>query len=607
MNIPSMDNHKLYQNLKILYCRANRLWLSHDFRSCLLLCDELSDKLNKLKFASDSVDHEVAQLRHLVWFLKIRCLADDYYINESLLLNEDDIEDDDQVQVFTERNTRQSRSAITRATSVSRKAASGTGKVEMRQRTGILTGRMPSISSRQSGRATSSYRPLTVSLTATQTAFSKSTRPLLRYSTCSILSKPIFEYLYNAQTVTNKCPDYRQCLEYLNLVKSIQLKESSRISQQMEKATKENKALLISTSDQTNELTRLGAFWLISFGICYFHLHMNKEAEEYFNEALSVNPKCLDSYTWLVKIFLRCGQPLKVLKICESGLKQSKNPILYDWIARVQSLLCDTYAANLTLQESLRYYPIHREALANVGYFAFYSDRLEQSLKCFERIEQLEVNQISTLGNDAAHNAQLYNNLALCNFYCGFFDKVMPLFNKSFLKAPNKETTSDIWYNMSFVPLSCGLVNLAIACLRLSLKNNSQNDEARNNLGVLRYGSLINDDFQFANRQEVWGSLSQKSNSDTSVDYENIEDQNKYNAMYDEAESHFIIDRDEENAVNYSSQPEMLYNMAILKKKRGHLLASVRYCNQYLEHDQNNYHMKDLLNQIRSLISHDDC
>lgn len=612
-DIVNMEGDRDLQYARTLYCQASRCWRANHFRSCLLICDQLTVRLNKLKLASgDAQEHDLAQLKHLGWFLKIRCLADDYYINESLLLNETDMEDDDQVEIFSDKETRQTRSTLTRATSLSRKVASGTGKIGRSQRTGILTGRLLTTSSRRSGATTSSYRPLTIRLTATQTAFSKSTRPLLKYSTNPKLSKIIYGYLYNAQTVTNRCPDYRQCLEFLNLIKNTNQKESLRLERLQRKTSNDDKALLIKISDPSDDLRSLGAFWLISFGSCYFNLHMNKEAEDYFKEALNVSPKCLDSYTWLVKIYLRSNQPTKVLNICEAGLRQSKNQLLYNWMARVQSLLGDTYATNLNLQESLKHCPTNIEALANVGHFAFYSDKLEQSLKCFERIKQLSANQSSSLESNSSFYgsiSQLSNNLALCNFYCGFFHKVMPLFLRSFLNSPNNEVTSDIWYNISFVPLSCGLTNLAIACLRLALKNNSQNEEALNNLGVLKYGPLLNDDIQFRNRQEMWAIPNQRSSMGTSVDVENMEDLNRYKSLFDDAETYFAVDcgqkAGDQNISNTASQPEMIYNMAILKKRRGHLLASDRYCNLYLELDPNNYHVRDLLSQIRLLVSHD--
>lgn len=606
------------RSLRILYFQANRCWRSNNLKACLFICDALASQLNSLINSTQLSTHEIVQLKHLVWFLKIRCLANDHYVNESLLLNEGDIDDEDQVRVFSE--TRKSRVGRTNDFGVttahqpgdSRKTTTAGGMVEARPRTGgILTGRMPSVSSRQSSRATTSYRPLTTNLTATQTAFSRSTKPLLKYATCYLLSKILFEYLYNAQSVSNKCPDYRQCLEYLNVVQNANRKRRHKEYSE-DRISFSKSSLLISTNQVDDEQKSSGVFWLNCFGACYYNLHMNKQAEEYFQQSISLNPKYLDSYAWLVKIYLRYNQPHKILKTCEDGLKHSKNALLYNWMARVQSLIGDLYAANLSLRNSLSFYPTNLEALANVGYFAFYSDKLEQSLKCFQRIQQLSANhstcQMKDLNSVGGSSAELFNNLALCNFYCGFHHKVMPLFLRAFLSSPNREVTSDIWYNLSFLPLSCGFKNLAIACLRISLKNNSQNEEALNNLGVLKYQYQIDDTIHYDNRQELW-SLGQQKQHDFGVELENLDDHDHQN-MYDEAETYFrpLIETSEaERNTNdfVDLQPEMLFNMAIIKRKRGQLFASVRYCNHYLNYDQNNYHVRNILREISQIVSHD--
>lgn len=623
-----MYSKKDVQSLRILYFRANRCWRSNNLKTCLLICDALTSRLNELISTTKHPTQEVMQLKHLVWFLKIRCLANDYYVNEPLLLNEGDIDDEEQVRVFSGRSKSRigttNRVGVTTNTSTHQtgdacKNATASGMVETRPRTGgILTGRMPSVSSRQSSRATTAYRPLTTSLTATQTAFSRSTRPLLKYSTCQLLSKIMFEYLYNAQSVSNKCPDYRQCLEYLNVVQNTIRKHSSRIgNSQTNTSSGNNKGSLLISTDQVNdERKSLGVFWLNCFGACYYNLHMNKQAEEYFQQSILLNPKHLDSYAWLVKIYLRYNQPLKILNTCENGLKHSRNALLYNWMARVQSLIGDLYAANLSLRDSLSFYPTNLEALANVGYFAFYSDNLERSLKCFQRIQQLSANQSACNIRDlniigGGSSAELFNNLALCNFYCGFYHKVMPLFSNAFLNSPSKEVTSDIWYNVSFLPLSCGFKNLAIACLRLSLKNNSQNEEASNNLGVLKYECQINDSIHYDNRQELWSCSTQQKQHNSEIELKNLDDHDQYRSMYDEAETYFRplaetgqTDKNINDPVD--CQPEMLYNMAIIKRKRGQLLASVRYCNLYLNCDQNNHHVRNILREIRQIVSHGD-
>lgn len=642
-----MEEAAIISRARIDYFKAIRCWRANNLKFSLDLCNELTITLSKLRSNDQS-----EQMKQLVWFLKMKCLAESYYVNESLLLDEEDIENnEDQVRVLTGTRLSRDQSFLRNTTartigneiSAKRMTAAGMTHDIKRPMTGIVTGRMSSLSSRQSSRIGTSYRPLTTSLTATQTAFSRSTRPLLRYATNRLLAKPAFEYLYNAQSVTNKCPDYRQCLEFLNLVQSnlrkqrrIMAKNKSLTNGQAEVTKKQDR--LVSASESIEDDKKLlGVSWLLSFGICYFQLKMNKQAEEYIELAVELDPSHVDPYTWLVKIYLRSDQPMKVLKTCELGLKHSKNPMLYNWLARVHSLMGDFYIAHSSLRESLEFFPTNIEALANVGHFAFYSDKQEQALKCFERIELMTANQ-GAASLDISHNltsggvSKLLNNLALCNFYCGFYHKVMPLFSRAMLNSPSKEVTSDIWYNVSFVAMSCGMINMAIACLKLSLRNNSQNQEAMNNLGVLKYSRYIDEQIHFANRLEL--STFQrpgatKPDGDSSDLLENFDDHQDWKRLFDDAESHFtsqIVSKIPTDACNSASTdqlsesptdepalgsaseydlPESLYNMAVIKRQRGQLLAALCYCNLYKLHDQGNHQVRRILSEIRQMVMHD--
>jgi tetratricopeptide (TPR) repeat protein len=639
--ISTMSSNK---DLKAIYCQADRCWRTNNFKSCLQLCDRLSRLLRNDALQEES-SIDLSQMSNLVWFLKIKCLSEDHFVDESLLLNEDDIESDEQVQTYvpdtrqstTRRKTAQTGTSRAFGELDRRKLTSGMRVDTSRgqQRTGMMTGKMPTRSaSRHTGRATSSYRPLTTSLTATQTAFSRSTRPLLRYSTSRYLSKPIYGYLYNAQKVNNKWPDYRQCLEYLNLVPSLRMRQAqdknlTQMVQQTVVKRQPSEVQSIAVSDECSASERGSSpFWFLSNAICYFNLKMHKLAEDYLHLALETNPKYLDPYMWLIKVYLRLNQPLKVLKTCEDGLKNTRSSILYNWKARVQSLLNHDHAAHLSFRESIKYYPTNIEALANVGYYSFYGDKLELSLKCFERIYQLSSSSIGLSGSsggdslmsDNCSEAELLNNLALANFYCGHYMKAMPLFQRAFLSSPNKEITSNIWYNISFIPLSFGSRQLAIACLRLALKNDSQNEDAINNLGVLKYDHLINDPLHYGNRQEFWSSGGTQSGStrsaNESANSQSACDFRRQQALFDDAETYFSApqsdaqlesnfdDEDTEPCANLGS-PGMLYNMAVLKRKRGQLLASERYCRMYLESDQNNHLIRSILHEIREFVSHD--
>lgn len=568
-----------------------------------------------------------------------------------MLLNENDIDSDDQVRTFTSNTSKRPslsrQNATSGRTQLGRMGTSGTGAfgpggVQSGRSTAILTGRMTSTSSRQTaGRASSSYRPLTTSLTASQTAFSRSTRPLLKYANDEFLSKLIYEYLYNVQKVTNKCPDYRQCLEYLNIVQQRYRSKTNKHSESWNEKYIKEKLIDITETEQGGSSSisdhvygNLDTFWLLAFGICYFNLRMNKLAYDYFEAALKSNDRQLDAYLWLVKIHLRQNEPFSVLRVCDDGLRKCKSAILFNWKARVQSLIQDSFAAHSSLRESLKFYPTNIEALANVGYFSFHSDKLEQALKCFERIIQLSLNSQGTsyLSGGSAIGAvatgsslglmtsscELLNNLALCNFYCGNLTKVLPLFQQAFLCSPSKEVTSDIWYNISFLPLNFGCTNLAIACLQLALKNDSQNEQAVNNLGVLKYGWLIDEPINYYNRQELW---SMPISGPTAVEKRhNLENLDKHHrrqqVLFDEAETCFSIAKVRKNSVTTNgqsqleedithAQPEMLCNMALVKNRRGQLLACVEYCRRYLEFDSGNRMMKNLLRDIKKLVAHD--
>lgn len=602
-------------------------------KASLQLCNDLTKRVTKLQANNSNHDQSsqesLIQLRQLVWFLKIKCLAEDYFVNESLLFNEDDIESEDHVRILsgarmTRNNTTlRNHNGTIKTSGVSGRATAGTTS-NRRPMTGILTGRFTGVSSRQSSRGSTSYRPLTTSLTSTQTAFSRSTRPLLKYSTQSLLAKCSYEYLYNAQTITNKCPDYRQCLEYLNLVQNSQkvnttIHDAYETHDDFVNGSRESTMGTLNgqESDEVDSYHGLSSFWLSSFGICYYNLRMNKQAEKYFLRVIRLNPKYLDPYSWLIKIYLRVNEPIKVLKICSNGLTHNKNPLLFNWLARAQSLMGDLYGAHVSLRESLSYFPTNIEALANAGYFAFYGDRQEQALKCYQRISGMPQHQPT----GGIISPQLLNNIALCNLYCGFYHRIVPLFLRALLESPNKDVTSDIWYNMSFVPIHCGFINLAIKCLRLSLMNNSQNEEAMNNLGVLEYGHMFDRSLEFPHFQSN-GNIGTRYSSEARSGCKNKNDLDHWTEECDKAESYFSssravkiscqIDDDKtrldeayECSLITSKPPESLFNMAIIKKTRGHLIAATKYCDLYTQQDPNNYQIRSMMKEIRQLVMHD--
>lgn len=672
------QNQSFINDCRRIYFTANRCWRFNNIKDGLELCNKLSKKLSNFKpdretssgFDNDNRDNvdlirdQLAQLRQLVWFLKIKCLAEDYYINEAALFNDDDLDEDQEYDVriisgsklTSQRNNSKTSSTI--RTGPGHAGPMGingtqTGRVSAmssqrpRPMTGMLTGRGQTggfglTSRQQSSRASTSYRPLTTGLTATQTAFSRSTRPLLKYSAQSLMAKLSFEYLYNAQTVTNKCPDYRQCLEFLNLVQTSVRKSSKKQTvKQIEhvgnvsskladtssmvinvKTNQQQQQHLVDTRDDgdassKNRSNTLGPYWLLYYGICYYNIKMNKQAEEYFEHLIEIIPKHLDAYLWLIKIYLRTNEPFKVLRICSIGLRHNKSALLYNWLARAQSIRGDLIGAHESLLESLRYFPTNVEALANAAYFAFYGDRQEQALKCFQRIEQLpqlqfqQTNSVhvtnDNLRSSAEFNAscsQLLNNIALCNFYCGNYHQIMPLFNQALLNSPNKEVTSDIWYNISFIPIHCGFNNLAISCLLLALQNNSQNEEALNNLGVLKYNNMFEDPIDFPSYIELKHQLG--GSVKPGPELGGCENQNDFHAWTHECDQAEVYFNPSNNRSDEYAQPaESLFNMALIKLKRGHLLASARYCDLFSQQDASNYQISQVIREIKELVAHD--
>lgn len=636
--------------LKADYFRANRSWSSFDLKQCLRTCESIATNINKLSSLNETTDKlqllEINQLRQLVWFLKIKCLSDDYYVSEFLLLNEDDLDDEEhEVRVInpvrSTTATVRATSAITgggrpttralsttsrgRGTGATTAAASVSNKIDLRrQQTGVVVGRMSSLSSRHSSRSTTtSYRPLTTNVTAIRTAFSRFTRPLLKYSANSFLSKQHFEYLYNTQANTSKCPDYRQCLEYLNLVRN-NIQRAARQTNKSKAATATSSANannfselvdLATTTNETDDKKSLGAYWLIAFGICYLKLRMNDLAEAYFNAAIETNPRQLDAYIWLVKIHLRSNEPNKVLATCKAGLVQSKSALLYNWMARVQSMNGNLRGALTSLRQSLEYFPIDLEALASAGHFAFYAEKHEQALKCFERIQQMSSvggtsGQPSTGWSAEAEtitggacSSQVLNNLALCYLYCGQYHKVMPLFNQALLSSSSKETTGDIWYNISFVPLVLGCKNLALACLRLALKSNSEHEQAINNIGVLKYQRKL-----MSTKIEFEHDSNDNKSSDNTSNNQNLNDLQALEAEFDEAEMHFnsVASTDLHDEITSNNvMPQKLHNLALIKWRRGQLGESARLCKMYLKYDEHNYQIRSILDEIGQLVMFD--
>lgn len=677
--IMNVDIASRITSAQIDYFRAYRCWKSNDLSLCAKILEGLVRQLNELlSVESLAEERRIQYLKQLIYFLKIKCFADLYYIDEPLLLNEDEIVGEERIKVFTATSEDPAERLVRPRTTLDRPQSQRSEQTSsqtsatalltgnLSRRSGVITGRMTTLAT-SSSRANTSYRPLTTSIAVSQSAFSRSTRPLLRHSTCPLLSKLLFSYLYNVQSSSNRLPDYRQCLEYLHLVYQARISAASRSRKQasfqnegvanegpenrerdeeevaakveIERESSDELVPLAASSarhhqfvdklhSQTQTL-RLGAFWLVAFGKCYFNLNMLRLAEENFRKSLECDKKYVDAYTWLIKVYLRRSEPLKVLATCEDGLAATQSSILKNWLARAQSIVGKFMEANTVLLDLLRLDPTNFEALANVGHYSFYGGKFDEALRCFERIELIwgqdqlhdcfeadvafgsqagggddggELAAAASLASEQlaySSTPQLQNNLALCYFYSGFYHRVVPAFQRALVAAHDAQTTSDIWYNLSFVALSSGLLNLAVACLQLAVKLDSQNKQALNNLAVmrLRLASRAAGELHFCSKLEPPLGAAPSAGDSPAEAAAAAEA-----AALDEAEA--CLSSALPQSVE-SAEPEALFNLALVQERRGELRAAAANLRLYAQRDPANYAALQMLREIRGLVADD--
>lgn len=619
--------------------RSIRLWRCHDTSKALSVIDATSSQLrviiSKLKEetelnasyriskqsqrqSSNSLSPGMLLVRSQLWFIRMKCLTDYNYIDESFILNEDEF-DSGTEQIMnvapSSRHTMGLNSTDTKGLTTSRQTV--TNQLSQGRSTtttaGMMTGKRTSHNSRQS----SSYRPLTTGLTASQTAFSRSTESLIKYACQGLMAKPVFDYLYSVQKSSNKYPDFRQCLDYItSTATSTSSANSFSVNEEVPAHTRAN-------ISSTFDIKQMTPFWLISSGKCYYNLNMARVAESYFSIAINTNPWLIDAYLWEIKVFLKLGQPLKVIRLCEEGLKYHKNSssILMNWLARTYSFMNKLYLANVTTWNVLKSNPVDLEALTNAGYFAFYNDQIEVAMNCFERIHQLsmvhavtyeeftdnEINKDNKLIGThqlSVMSPQLLNNLALCYFYSGYLNRAIPIFLEAFTHSDSSETTSDIWYNLSFICLHSGFEKLATICLELSLKCYPQNGQANNNLGVLKYRDFVDSNIHFKSLIETNEKI-YKSASDKNGNPIDCNNPRSINMALDQAETHFSpICADDD--MFYLSHPESLFNLAVVKEKGGKLLQASKLLKLYLQQNPDNEIASKMLGDIRSMIMFDE-
>lgn len=82
------------------------------------------------------------------------------------------------------------------------------------------------------------------------------------------------------------------------------------------------------------------------------------------------------------------------------------------------------------------------------------------------------------------NNAEVFCNIALCCLKAHQFDIIVPCIENA-LALGRDGLLADIWYNMGYVALTAGKLELASTAWKISLTINSNHSEACNNLAVL--------------------------------------------------------------------------------------------------------------------------
>lgn len=144
-------------------------------------------------------------------------------------------------------------------------------------------------------------------------------------------------------------------------------------------------------------------------------------------------------------------------------------------------------------------------------------------------------------------------------------------------------------------------------------------------MAVLRLRLLIGSDelLHFRNKTELWQEASNKTAEQIidskSTSFDGTEDLSesellKLDSAFAEAEACFCNSVASQNSTsignisvgqNNSFEPEALFNMALLKEKRGELRAAVATMQLYVERDSTNYAALQMIKEIRSLVMDD--
>nr|CAI5831961.1 unnamed protein product [Callosobruchus analis] len=215
-------------------------------------------------------------------------------------------------------------------------------------------------------------------------------------------------------------------------------------------------------------------WWKVALSQCYVGLNMVRDAEQQLRSALKQHQH-VEIFIRLSRVYQRLDQPLSAVDICKSGLEAfPKDVSIMTELARLYEAVHDT-------APSIRFYrsvvvedAMNTEAIASIGMYHFYNNQPELALRYYRRVLAM-----------GAHSPELYNNLGLCCLYAQQLDLTYPCFQRALELAIDPLVKAEIWYNLSYVALTAGDVQLAVQCLNLCLSVDASHAPALNNLAVL--------------------------------------------------------------------------------------------------------------------------
>ncbi|KAJ3105780.1 Cullin-4B [Phlyctochytrium planicorne] len=275
---------------------------------------------------------------------------------------------------------------------------------------------------------------------------------LKKYSTKAVLSKALFEYIFD------HCGDMKKALELASHA--------------------------LTSSNYKNW------WWKLQIGRCFLRLNLFKDAERYlqsslkeqviyFSVAQSSNEHSKDmliTRQYLGKLFLKLGQTNSALQVYKEATEAF--PYATAPLTRLARLHEEMYNLSMSItiyKKILSIDSSNVEALASLAANYFYDDQPEIALRYYRRLLQM--------GKEKC--AEIWNNLGLCSFYSQQYDLAIPCFERALACSTNDQMLADVWYNVGHVACSTGDLDFAYKCFKICITCNSNHAEGWNNLGVL--------------------------------------------------------------------------------------------------------------------------